>query len=155
MSQNGKLKTAFLVTLCSESATILGVSVMPSMITNVNNKLREDFGDPSSVGFGWGIILIGWVLYIPIFLNILLLAILYTISIVFRIRYSKAFFNNQMGDNKYLFLFTLGWVIYLLVPIILLGTFFASDVVVGSVLFMILDVSMLYFTYLKRNKIDS
>lgn len=103
MSQNGKLKTAFQATLCSESATILGVLVMPSIITNVNNKLMEDFGDPSNVGFGWGIILIGWVLYIPIFLNILLLAILYTISIVFRILYLKAFSNNQMGDNKYLF----------------------------------------------------
>ncbi|MGG5332498.1 hypothetical protein [Enterococcus sp. AZ163] len=149
MYNNEKLKSSFLRVLYLECVTIIIMLIAPLVIRNTNDEVKDSLGDPSGIGFGWGIIFGGWTLYLPIFLIGLGLLGLYIVSIVFRINYSKAYLNVPTDENRYMYLFVFSWMLYAFTSILSFGGFFDKTIFIASILLIIIDLCILYFCQLK------
>lgn len=151
MPKNEKFRNAFLGVLYSESVTIFVMAISLIIIKNTNNEVKNSLGNPSDIGFGWGILFGGWTLYAPIFFIILGELTIYAVSILFRIKY---YLNIPIDGNRHMFLLVFSWVLYSFVPILLLSGIFNTNTIGVGILLAVIDILILYFNYLKLGEND-
>ena len=141
---NEQYNKSLLRLLYSESILVFLLIFAPLVLRNTNNVVRNSIGDPSSIGFGWGIIFGGWVLYLPILLICFGMFAFYIVTIFFKIKYLKICLTSIIFENKYLYLLIFSWLMYTSVPILLLDFKLNKNIVYLSIFLIVIDILIIY-----------
>lgn len=144
-----KIKGLFLGVILSEVMMVIGMIISFFVIRNMNEEISSSLGNPSDIGYGWGFIFGGWTLYFPLLFVFLGFILVFFVSAIFRVFYSISSFNILKNSQRYVYFLIISWIIYLIVPFLLLMNIFSLNVLMIGIVLVAIDLCIIYLCYSK------
>ena len=146
MDELKKVKEKFVTSIWFEIATFVGMFIVEGVLRYTHSASEMRLGSASSQGYGWGLIMGGWTLYLPMIAVIVTWCVVYITAIKVKVDYLSAIPTVSHSAAMYIILRVGSLVLYIKAIFFMFGMVKSTVFTVGGIL-GICEVLLQYVSY--------